>query len=329
MDEAIPWFAKAATLDPNQTGAFRYWGDALMKQGKMAEARDTFSQGDPRRTLLPSRAGSASGQWARINKVPLTHPRIMPPDPKPGEARAVSIEDGTTSLAVLRCRASRLERRLCSSRNIPKEPAYRHSLEEESEALHAMVADIAKDAAAGKIKDLHPTLVNLVTLDKEGLIEAYVLFAQARRRDLEGLCGLSRESTATSCWNTWAGTWLPLPEKVQVMGNGDGEGAPQDFGTCRIFGVLHKPGAQATISDSLAVAFAPGSCSEPERSWVAVNPLGDRAARTDNELTRGCHLVGTADPCYKTARTGPLGLARRRCAPVWLWQDAGDRPSLF
>ena len=176
MDEAIPWFAKAAKIDPNQTGAFRYWGDALVKQGKMKEARDKFFMAIVAEPYY--RPGWLSlGQWAKVNGVELTHPRIMPPDPKPGEARAVSIEDGTTSLAVYDAIRDAWKDALFKVKH-PKEPAYRHTLEEESAALRATIADIAKDTAAGKIKELDATLANLVKLDKEGLIEVYVLLAR-------------------------------------------------------------------------------------------------------------------------------------------------------
>ena len=40
--ESEPWFAKAALLDPDREEAYRYWGDALMFQKKLAEARDKF-----------------------------------------------------------------------------------------------------------------------------------------------------------------------------------------------------------------------------------------------------------------------------------------------
>src|SRR5262249_584196 len=44
LDLAGEWFAKAIAINPNRETAYRYWGDALMKQNKDTEARDKYIQ---------------------------------------------------------------------------------------------------------------------------------------------------------------------------------------------------------------------------------------------------------------------------------------------
>src|ERR1043165_3163695 len=40
--KAGEWFARAAAMNPDRETAYRYWGDALMKQGRVTEAGDKF-----------------------------------------------------------------------------------------------------------------------------------------------------------------------------------------------------------------------------------------------------------------------------------------------
>jgi len=44
MDKVGEWFAKAIVIDPNQEIPYGYWGDALLKEGKMAKAEAKLSQ---------------------------------------------------------------------------------------------------------------------------------------------------------------------------------------------------------------------------------------------------------------------------------------------
>ena len=40
--KAGEWFARAITINPDRETAYRYWGDSLMKQGRVTEAGDKF-----------------------------------------------------------------------------------------------------------------------------------------------------------------------------------------------------------------------------------------------------------------------------------------------
>src|SRR5262249_54104103 len=67
-------------------------------------------------------------------------------------------------------------------KEFPQESAYRRTLREEAEALDAMVAVLAPDAASiKKAEKLAPSLLALIRLDHEGLLEPFVLLNRADR----------------------------------------------------------------------------------------------------------------------------------------------------
>ena len=68
------------------------------------------------------------------------------------------------------------------SKNYPAEPAYRHSLKEESRRLCAWSQKLAqKDLKSGKVKELEASLETLVKLNDAGLLESFVLFGGPMR----------------------------------------------------------------------------------------------------------------------------------------------------
>ncbi len=210
MDEAIAWFAKAAKLDPNQTGAFRYWGDALMKKGQPLEARERFFMAIVAEPY--SRPPWVSlGQWAKAVGAAPSHPRVMPPDPKPGEPRTVSLDDGTLHLGVYDATREAWKDAIFREKH-PEETTYRHSLDEESWRLHALARAVRADVKSGSIKTLDPGLANLLKLDDEGLIEAYILLA----RPDEGIAKdyvAYREKNREKLFDYLARHVAPMPDK--------------------------------------------------------------------------------------------------------------------
>ena len=67
-------------------------------------------------------------------------------------------------------------------KEFPSEATYRHSLKEEAEALDAMVAVLAPDAASEKkAEKLDPALLALIRVDHEGLLQPFVLLNRADR----------------------------------------------------------------------------------------------------------------------------------------------------
>ena len=190
MAKAGEWFTRAVAINENRETAYRYWGDVLMHQGKMEEARAKFIEAI---IAEPYNRHTYVGltQWAEHNPVSLGHPKIdQPPsqmsssteqgkttitidpkalDPKSGPSYYWSFYDLTRSTWG----------KANFSKEYPNEKAYRHSLKEEAAAL-LMVAEMAsRDLKSGKVKTLDPSLTNLVKLYDAGLMEAYVLFARA------------------------------------------------------------------------------------------------------------------------------------------------------
>ncbi len=186
-EKAAEWFARAIAVGPDRETAYRYWGDALMAQNKMNEARDKFVDAivaepysrQPRMGLM---------QWADRYGVELAHPEIEIPtgvSKMEGNKMTITIdprmlddeENGSgawVGYGIVRAAwATSLFKE-----HYPKEPAYRHTLAEESAALSLVVDTVRRDTRARKIKRLEPSLANLVRLADAGLLEPYVLFAR-------------------------------------------------------------------------------------------------------------------------------------------------------
>lgn len=180
-NKAAEWYARAIAVDPNRETAYRYWSDALLKEGKMAASRLKAIEAiiaEP----YNQRAWVGLIQWAQVNSVNLGHPRIAPPNVEADtnfviDPQALKTEDGSMNwMLYKRERAGWNEKRF--AREFPKEKVYRHSLLEEALALRAVAEAAAKDLKTGKVKALNPALTTLIKLNEEGLLEAYILLAR-------------------------------------------------------------------------------------------------------------------------------------------------------
>ncbi len=133
------------------------------------------------------------GNWARAAHVVPNHPRVVPedldvPSEPPKETAAKTIkkgnptaegqpDDGRSEWHLYR-ETRDTWRKERFGRAFPG-AAYRHSLAEETDALRQVAKAIAAGMKAGRIKQPHPCFVNLIRLDHEGLLEAYILFTRA------------------------------------------------------------------------------------------------------------------------------------------------------
>jgi hypothetical protein len=156
-----------------------------MKQGKTEAARDRYVEAfitEPYNQF--ARAGLI--QWAQATKTALAHPAIdIPSDitfDEKGDAKInldagallVGKDDG--SFAWISYGATRSTwRKEQFAKRFPHEPAYRHSLAEEAEALRGVITLAISDK---KVKNLSPSLAGLKKLNDEGLLEAYILLAR-------------------------------------------------------------------------------------------------------------------------------------------------------
>ncbi len=189
MDKAGDWYAIAIQIDPDVETAHRYWGDALLGAGQTDQARSKFidaviAEPYSQRTWMGMR------NWSVRTHVPLTHPRIdipasVEPGKKTGDVNITldkdALENKNTSpiwLAYSLGRAAWRGEKF--SKEYPAEKTYRHSLREEADAMH-MAAEVAREGADKQFKEAakDPSVANLLKLDDEGLLEAYILFARA------------------------------------------------------------------------------------------------------------------------------------------------------
>jgi tetratricopeptide (TPR) repeat protein len=186
LDKAGEWFARAITIDANIETAYRYWGDALMLQGKQQEAKIKFID------AIIAEPGNRNGymglsQWGNRNNVALAHPKIDIPVKVSlsGNKLDVSFDpalrdrpDGSGAweqYGIIRARWVAED----FAKAFPNEPAYRHSLREETEALHR-VGEVATGwLKSGKVKSLSQSLAALVKLNEAGLLEPYIFFTHA------------------------------------------------------------------------------------------------------------------------------------------------------
>ncbi len=181
FDEAEKWYQKAIEIDPNIETAYRYSATPLMRQGKTDLARDRYIESY---ITSPYDKLAISGivGWADTTKTRIGHPQLAIPktnvgaDGKTPSNITVSPDDDG-SIAWISYTATREEwRKEKFAKAYPKQ-AYRHTLEEEADALRSVV----KMAKGLKTKTLNPQLVLLSQMDADGVLESYILLAQADR----------------------------------------------------------------------------------------------------------------------------------------------------
>ena len=181
--KAGEWFARAIQINPDRETAYRYWGDALMKQGKVTEAGDKFVEAyiaEPYIRL--ARSGFVS--WGDRVNLTRAHPRVEFPaavNKKTDNQTTITLDpnmldkgdkDGSAAAWVLYSftRASWVTSEF--AKQYPDEKTYRHSLKEEATAIRAALKSLEKK---GPTSDR--SLQILQKLDKDGLLEAYILLA--------------------------------------------------------------------------------------------------------------------------------------------------------
>jgi len=179
------WYQRAIAIDPTKETAYRYSATSLMRQDKFQAARDRYVEAF---ITEPYSQFALSGlvQWAQATQTALAHPAIDLPvevtlDAK-GEAQ-VSVDAGKLGDAESGAAAWNAYgparaawRNVQFALKFPNEPAYRHSLAEEVDALRTVIAVATDDMT---VKKPSPTLGKLNKLNQEGLLEAYVLLARA------------------------------------------------------------------------------------------------------------------------------------------------------
>ena len=189
-DKAGIWFAKAVDLDPNREIAYRYWADGLAVSGNKKGAVDKYLDAVVAEPYSSS-AWRGLIQYSQTNDIKLSHPKIeIPVDFSASGDGNTKItlgmgdknDDGSfawTTYGLLRAawqtgKDGKLSKEFVKA--YPNEKVYRHSLAEETDALHSVLTVLKE----GKnVKKLTPALAALKKLDDEGLLESYILVARA------------------------------------------------------------------------------------------------------------------------------------------------------
>ena len=185
--KAGEWFARAIAINPNRETAYRYWADSLMKQGRVSEAGDKFVEAyiaEPYNRL--ARAGFVN--WAeRINVEP-AHPAVEIPTsvtPQHNGNATINLDpttlkkddksgSGAAWMMYGLIRASWVSSEF--AKQFPNEKTYRHSLKEEASAIRAALKVLAEQKNVDP-QSMDPSLQNLARLDKQGLLESFILLA--------------------------------------------------------------------------------------------------------------------------------------------------------
>ncbi|HEX8638298.1 MAG TPA: tetratricopeptide repeat protein [Pyrinomonadaceae bacterium] len=175
------WYQKAIAIAPNRETAYRYSATPLMRQGKTAQARDRYIEAY---ISEPYSRFALNGmlQWGETTNTRMAHPRVEVPESKTGAdgktATTINVnplaDDG--SMAWIGYTATRAEwRERKFAKTFPAEKTYRHTLQEEAEALRSVIK-IANETKA-KTKTLNPQIETLMKLDRDGLLEAFIIMA--------------------------------------------------------------------------------------------------------------------------------------------------------
>lgn len=175
------WYQKAIVINPNRETAYRYSATPLMKQGKYDEARERYIEAyitEPYSQL----ARQGLTQWAQITKTRLGHPKFSIPEFKIDESGKSSstiyvnplADDGSMAwIGYSATRSAWKEKKF--AKTFPNEKTYRHTLQEEAEALRSVI-QIAREV---KGKNKNEQFEKLMKLDEEGLLESFILLAIA------------------------------------------------------------------------------------------------------------------------------------------------------
>ena len=186
-DKAYESYARAVAIDPDRDTAYRYWGNVLMRDDKLKDAKEKLIEAVVAApyTRLP---WQFLGNWAKLSRVQLGHPRIEPSGSMSVEKDKTNItidpnsldkNDGSAMWMLYHTTRS-LWIKEKFAKEFPDEKDYRHSLREEVEAFGVVARITSESVKNGKMKekDLDPSIANLLKVHNAGLLEAYVLLAK-------------------------------------------------------------------------------------------------------------------------------------------------------
>jgi len=173
---AEKWYQKAIAIDPDRETAYRYSATPLMKQNKYDLARERYIE-----ALITEPYSNMSirgiTQWANVTGARLGHPKLDVPKLS-FDANGKAITDAAidTNDAAARPWAAYIATRESwkkdkFAKTFPKETEYRHSMQEEAEALRSVIK------AAENAKTTNAQVQLLAKMESDGVLEAFILMA--------------------------------------------------------------------------------------------------------------------------------------------------------
>lgn len=177
---AETWYQKAIAIDPMIETAYRYSATPLMRQRKFDQARDRYVEAW---IIDPYNRFAVNGMmiWAEATGKRLGHPRIEPPKTEIGEDGKTKtvininiLDDGSMSWIAYSSTAELWNKEKFKI-TFPNEHTYRRTLVEEVDRLRSVLTM----ARSLKVKTLAPQIAMIDKLDKDGLLEAFILMSYA------------------------------------------------------------------------------------------------------------------------------------------------------
>jgi tetratricopeptide (TPR) repeat protein len=178
--QADEWYARAVAIDPDRDTAYRYWGDSLMHLGNQTEAESKYI--DAILAQPYTRAPRLSlQQWASSSHALLAAPPITLPARPTTDAKGntnITIDASTlgnpaSSGWLMYSMTSTVWQESEFKKHYPDEKQYRHSLAEEVAAIQGVLEVVREQKIPDK--KLDATLKSLVALDKDGMLECWIL----------------------------------------------------------------------------------------------------------------------------------------------------------
>ena len=179
--KAGEWYQRAIQLNPNIETAYRYYADLLAKEGDMSRARSMLIRAavaEPYNRIVWREIRA----WAIVNNTAFNIVYVGVPVAPNDASIPGAGQSGDLSSAWRAYHSVRVDWQKGGKfqKQFPREPEYRHSLPEESEALTAaarVLEDLKEDRKGRELVKANPVAGLLLKLYEAGLIEPYVLFS--------------------------------------------------------------------------------------------------------------------------------------------------------
>ena len=178
------WFAQAINIDPNKETAYRYWGDALLADQRLDQARSKYIDAIIADPYNPT-SWNGLKNWLTRTKETANWLKLQ-------DGVAVTMKDGKTNVTL----NSNLPGSLTAAwliygmnhslwmtekfkKEFPKESEYRHTLKEENEGLEMFIEALSNAKDKKQDKDSAALLNTLKRIQDGGFLEVFALLNRA------------------------------------------------------------------------------------------------------------------------------------------------------